>query len=133
MPPETSDGEISADISGKERQGKKEKWSRKEGKSKKGRWKKLKYNEEKLKMRRGPLFFLSFFLSFFFFNCFEPKWEPLKENHFPTGIFFNYFYTMYMYTNHNHIPAKKNAVPFQNCVQITDFHFASFRFESKLF
>ena len=37
MPPETSDREISADLPGKERQGKKGKWSRKEGKSKKGK------------------------------------------------------------------------------------------------
>ena len=33
-PPETSDREISADLPGKEKQGKKGKWSRKEGKSK---------------------------------------------------------------------------------------------------
>ena len=39
MPPETSDREICADLSGKERQGKYGKWSRKKGKSKKGRWK----------------------------------------------------------------------------------------------
>ena len=35
--PPTSDGEISADLLGKERQGKKWKWSRKEGNLKKGK------------------------------------------------------------------------------------------------
>ena len=42
---------------------------------------------------------------------------------------------MYMYTNHNHIPAKKRkkkkVVPFQNGGQITDFYFASSRFWPK--
>ena len=32
--------------------------------------------------------------------------EPLKETTFPPD-FKKYFYTMYMYTNHNYIPAKK--------------------------
>ena len=37
--PDTSHREISADLLGKERQGKKGNWRRKEGQSKKGRWK----------------------------------------------------------------------------------------------
>ena len=58
-PPETSDREISADLLGKERQGKKGKWSRKEGKSRKGI------------RRKNDFFFLffSFFFFFFFFAC----------------------------------------------------------------
>ena len=46
VPSETSDWEISADLPGKERQGKKGKWSRIEGKSRKGR---LKIENEILK------------------------------------------------------------------------------------
>ena len=67
-PPEASDREISADLSGKERQGKKGKWRRKEGKSKKEirEGGKLKMEEGKVtkwEMRRGLFFF---FLSFHF-------------------------------------------------------------------
>ena len=57
-------------------------------------------------------------------------WNPLKKTTFPPG-FFNYHYTMCIYTNHNHISGKKKIkiyVPFQNGGQITDFHFATFRF-----
>ena len=38
---------------------------------------------------------------------------------------------MHVYTNHNHTPAKKKVVPFQNGDQITDFYFASFQFWPK--
>ena len=58
-PPETSDREISADLSGKERQGNKGKWSRKEGKANKGRRKTEK--RKSYKMRRGLFFFFSLF------------------------------------------------------------------------
>ena len=52
MPPETSDREISADLPGKERQGKKGKWSKKEG------------------GKRGGEDFFIFFIYLFFF-CFS--------------------------------------------------------------
>ena len=64
MPPETSDREISADLSGKDRKGerKKGKMGTKEGKLKKGSWKieKLKRWKEKLQMRRGFFFLFTF-------------------------------------------------------------------------
>ena len=56
MPPETSDREISADLPGKERQGKKGKLSRKERKSKKEGWKIETGRRKSYKMRRGPFF-----------------------------------------------------------------------------
>ena len=62
-PPPTSDGEISANLLGKERQGKKGKWARKEGKSKKGRWKIFNGRRKSYRMRRWlppPFFFLLF-------------------------------------------------------------------------
>ena len=57
---------------------------------------------------------------------------PPEKTTFPPE-FCNYLYTIYMYTNHNHISGKKYKifVPFQNGGQITDFHFASFRFRQK--
>ena len=45
--PQTSDQELSADLPGKDRQGKKGKWSKKEGKSKR--------EGEKLKMEGGKV------------------------------------------------------------------------------
>ena len=53
-PPETSDWEISADLPGKERQGK-GKWEKKEGKLKK-ECKKLKCKEGKLQNEEGDVF-----------------------------------------------------------------------------
>ena len=74
-------------------------------------------------------------------------WNSTKKTIFPADFFFLHHI---IYTNHNHIPAKKNNkiktkqkqkqtntktktktkqtknVPFQNGGQITDFHFASF-------
>ena len=94
VPPETSDREISADLPGKNRQGKKEKgW--KKGKLQKGRWKIENGRVERwksCKMRRGPFFF--FF--FFFFACHFskplrfvlglPKWKFYTgKKHFTSG------------------------------------------------
>ena len=58
--------------------------------------------------------------------------EPPKKTTF-TPELFNYFYTICLYTNHNHISGKRNkiSVPFKNGGQITDFRFASFRFWRK--
>ena len=58
--------------------------------------------------------------------------EPPKKTTFPPE-FFNYLYPMYIYTNRNHISGEKNKryVLFQNGGQITDFHFATFRFWPK--
>ena len=57
---------------------------------------------------------------------------PPEKTTFPPE-FINYLYTGCIYTNHNHISGKKYKifVPFQNGGQITDFHFASFRFQPK--
>ena len=76
-PPGTSDREISADLPGKERQGKKGKWSRKEGKLKKGKVENWKWKEEKGKvnqMRRGPFFF------FYFSNHWNLFWVNQNGN-----------------------------------------------------
>ena len=78
--------EISADVLGKERQGK-GKWRRKEGKSKKGRWKIENENGRRKshKMRREPFFF------FFFFFHFS---KPLKfVSGLPIFFFFFFFFT----------------------------------------
>ena len=59
--------------------------------------------------------------------------EPPRENHFPTGIF-KIIFTPYVYTLITTIFQEKKYkifVPFQNGGQITDFHFASFRFRPK--
>ena len=97
--------EISADLPGKERQGKRGQWRRKEGKSKKGRWKIENGRGKSYKMRRGPLcfffcfvlFLFVFCLFFFFFFAFHfskplkfvlglPKWEfSIGEKHFTPG------------------------------------------------
>ena len=63
VPPEISGREISADLPGKERQGKKGKWSRKEGNGKR--------EGGKLKMEGGKVIKWSedFFFFFFFFFC----------------------------------------------------------------
>ena len=59
---------------------------------------------------------------------------PPEKTTFPPE-FFSYLYTICIYTsrNHNHISGKKYKifVPFQNGGQITDFHFATFRFRPK--
>ena len=71
LPPQT-DREISADLPGKKRQGKKGKWSRKEGKSKKGSGKienGMRKRYKSYKMRRGLFFFFFFF--FFSFSLFK--------------------------------------------------------------
>ena len=59
--------------------------------------------------------------------------EPPEKTTFPRE-FFNCLNTICIYTNHNHISGKKykTFVPFQNGGQITDFHFASFRFRPKI-
>ena len=76
-PPETSDQEISADLPGKERLGKKGKWSRKEGKFEKGRWKSY-------KTRRGPFCFSLFKPLKFVLGL--PKWESSTgKKHFTPG------------------------------------------------
>ena len=58
--------------------------------------------------------------------------EPLRKQ-LSRWNFFNYLYTIYIYTNHNQISGKKYRihVRFQNGGQIPDFHFASFRFRPK--
>ena len=58
--------------------------------------------------------------------------EPPKKTTFPPE--FLMLFTQYIYTNHNHISGKKYKlfVPFQNGGQVTNFHFASFRFRAKL-
>ena len=70
VPPETSDQEIFADVSGKKKQGKKGKgWKlrRKEGKLWKGRWKIGIGSRKSSKKRWGPFFFLLFFFFAFHF------------------------------------------------------------------
>ena len=59
-PPKTCDWEISADLLGKERQGKKGKWVKKEGKSVKGRWKIENGRRKCYKISRRPFFFFFF-------------------------------------------------------------------------
>ena len=89
MPPETSDREISGDLLGKERQGKKGKLSRKEGNQKK-----KKKEGGKLKMKGGKWLQneeRTFFFFFFFFHFSKrlefvldlPKWEfSTRRKHF---------------------------------------------------
>ena len=85
VPPETSDQEIS-DLPGKERQGKKGKWSRKEGKWRKGRWKiemkggKVTKWGEDLCIVKFFFFFCSLFFCFVLFCFFFAFhfWKPLK-------------------------------------------------------
>ena len=72
VPPETSDWEISADLSGKERQGKKQKWSRKEGKSRTGRWKNANG------MRKVVFVFVFVFV--FCFSLFKTDWNLFWVN-----------------------------------------------------
>ena len=58
---------------------------------------------------------------------------PLKKTTFPLE-FLNYLYTIYIYTLITTIFQKKKNkiyVPFQSGGQITDFHFATFRFRPK--
>ena len=76
-PPKTSDQEISADLPGKGRQGKKGKWSKKEGKSKK--------EDGKLKMEGGKV--TKWQVNFFF--TFKKHW--------------NFFW---VYQNGNFLPGK---------------------------
>ena len=69
-PPEISDWEISADLPGKKRQGKKEKGVKIEKKRRKivkGKVENLKWKVEKLQNEERIFFFLFFFLFFFFF------------------------------------------------------------------
>ena len=57
---------------------------------------------------------------------------PLRK-HFPAE-FCDEYYTIYMYTKKNHIQAKKvpkKSLQFQNSCQMTDFRFATFRFQRK--
>ena len=54
MPPETSDGEIFADLPGKKKQGKKGKMEQKRTKIEKRRWKLENGGRKSFKMRRGP-------------------------------------------------------------------------------
>ena len=76
VPPETSDQEISADLPGKKRQGKKgkgvkiEKKRRKIVKGKLGRWKIENGRLKSYKMRRGPFFF------------FSSRREKIRKNYF---------------------------------------------------
>ena len=66
---ETSDREISADLQGKERQGKKGKWSSKEGKWK-GEVENLQWKEEKVQNEENHFsFFFFFFFAFHFSKC----------------------------------------------------------------
>ena len=76
-PLETFDREISADLQGKERQGKKGKWSRKEGKSKKGRWKIENGRKKGYQMRRGLFFPL--------LKTTEMLWVYQNGNFLPAG------------------------------------------------
>ena len=77
--PQTSDWEVSADLPGKKRQGKRGKGVKIENKRRgivkenvenlkieNGRWKSY-------KLRKGPFFFFFFFLSFFCFSLFKTK------------------------------------------------------------
>ena len=73
LPPDTSHWEISADLPGKERQGKKGKWRRKEGKSKKGK-------AEKLQNEEGPP---PFFFSFHFSKPLKLFWVYQNGNFLP--------------------------------------------------
>ena len=94
MPPQTSDREISADLSGKRETSKNGKWSRKEVKPKKGRWKMGSGRRESYKMRRGLFFFV--FVFFFLFLLFT------FENHS------NFFW---VYQNGNFLPGKIISTP----------------------
>ena len=79
FPPDTSDREIiSADLPGKERQGKMGKWRRKEGKFKKGRWKIENGRRESYKMRRRLFFFLFFVFCFSLFKTTEICFRSTK-------------------------------------------------------
>ena len=87
--PDTSHWEISADLPGKERQGKQGKWRKKEGKLKKEGGK-LKMEGEKLQNKEGPFFF-----PFLFFFTFQNLWNlfwvlsklefSTRKKHFMTG------------------------------------------------
>ena len=80
VPPDTSaDWEISADLPGKERQGKKGTWRRKEGKLKKG-WK-LTMDGRKVSKWGEDFFFFFFALLFTFYNF-------KTQNHW--NLFWNY-------------------------------------------
>ena len=61
-------------------------------------------------------------------------WNPLLRKPLSHRNF-SIFFTLYIHTLINHISGKKYKikifVPFQNGGQITDFHFASFRFWPK--
>ena len=89
IPPNTSHWEITADLTGKDRQGK---WKRK-GKSKKGRWKIENGRRKRCKMRRGTCLFFFFFFFFSFllskpqkFVLGLPKWEfSTGKKHFTPG------------------------------------------------
>ena len=92
-PPDTSHWEISADLPGKEREGKKGKWRRKEGKLKKRKVENWKWKEEKLQNEERPFFFFFFFFLLFtlqnhldLFWVYQ-KWEGIfyPENAFHAG------------------------------------------------
>ena len=92
-PPETSDREIFADVSGKKRQGKKGKGVKIEKK----RWKKVenwKWKQENVRKRGEDFFFFFFFLFLFAFHFWKrrkfvlglPKWEfSTGKKHFTPG------------------------------------------------
>ena len=86
-PPDTSDREIiSADLPGKERQGKMGKWRWKEGKFKKGRWKIENGRRESYKMRRRLFFFAFLFSKPLKFVLGLPKWKfSTGKKHFTPG------------------------------------------------
>ena len=81
-PPEVSDREIFADVSGKRRQGKRgKKLRRKEGKLKKGRWKNENGSRKSNKKSWGP-FFCLFFFFFFCFSLLISRQEKNQEKSF---------------------------------------------------